>query len=258
MKTFSNRALSLADRLEDYFDLQLRFAERVSTIKGEPLQEVVPTYTNFYRRFGYGRIGSEPIAPEWEGYLEGLIGAPSHVDRVQWTQSHFRRLGIERLAKQRVAFGCFDFEPPTASGMTRIHFEGTDTEGGTGPLSREKVPRRKAELAQMVAHISRNHPAETHIIGASWLYHIPAYRRLFPPDYSNSRKILASPALRFHGQSSWGQFLDHDSNVKSDLRDVFLANLADLDVNRPWQIFPYPVMRVCAPLDTFRRFYGIE
>ena len=53
-----------ADRLQDYFDLQLRFAEAVAATAALPLSEAVSQCTNFYRRFGLGHLQGAPIAPE--------------------------------------------------------------------------------------------------------------------------------------------------------------------------------------------------
>ena len=51
-----------AERLRDYFDLQLRFAEAVAATVALPLAGAVWQCTNFYRRFGLGRVQGAPIA----------------------------------------------------------------------------------------------------------------------------------------------------------------------------------------------------
>ena len=43
-----------AERLRDYFALQLHFAEVVAANAALPLTDAVAQYTNFYRRFGFG------------------------------------------------------------------------------------------------------------------------------------------------------------------------------------------------------------
>jgi hypothetical protein len=57
-----------AERLRDYFDLQLRFAEAVAATAALPLSEAVLQCTDFYRRFGLGHLQGVPIAPEWKKY----------------------------------------------------------------------------------------------------------------------------------------------------------------------------------------------
>ena len=43
-----------AARLQDYFALQLHFAEVVAARAALPLADAVAQFTNFYRRFGFG------------------------------------------------------------------------------------------------------------------------------------------------------------------------------------------------------------
>jgi hypothetical protein len=95
------------------------------------------------------------------------------------------------------------------------------------------------------------------VLGGSWLYHLDAYRRLFPPVYGESRTVLTG-MVRFQGSSSWGQLLDHRERVKPALRAQFLANLPQLDRHRLWEVFPLPTYRAQAPLQAFYDFYQIE
>ena len=51
-----------------FFDLQLRFAQRISELSGLPLPRVLLEYTNLYVRFGLGR-DFRPGNPVWQAYL---------------------------------------------------------------------------------------------------------------------------------------------------------------------------------------------
>lgn len=42
--------------------------------------------------------------------------------------------------------------------------------------------RWQAELAEMFSHARQAQPMQK--LGASWLYNLPAYRRLFPPAFT--------------------------------------------------------------------------
>ena len=57
--------------------------------------------------------------------------------------------------------------------------------------------------------------------------------------------------------SRWGQFLDRDGNVKPELKEMFLRNIARLNPDRLWEAFPLPSFRVRAPIDVFYDGYGI-
>jgi hypothetical protein len=56
-----------------FFDLQLRFADRVATLSGLPLSRVLLEYTNLYIRFGLGRAFNASDQT-WQAYLAGLEG----------------------------------------------------------------------------------------------------------------------------------------------------------------------------------------
>ncbi len=135
----------------------------------------------------------------------------------------------------------------------RIHFGNRDGDG-IGPLHRTKIGRRQQDLAALVGFIDAHHPAAERIVGMSWLYHLDAYRRLFPPEYGASAVPLAR--ARLSGMSSWGQFLTHDEAIKPALRDAFLRNFASLDPAAPWRSFPLPALAVSAPVAAFRAFYS--
>ncbi len=237
-----------AERLRPFFALQLHFAEEMARHTGLTLPAAVLAYTNLHRRFGLGDP-DRAVAPLWAEYAAGLEPA---ADRLAWTLAFFRRAPGEAPPGPPV-FGCFTCEPPDAAGTVRIHLGNRDGDG-ISPLHRTKITRRRQDLAALVAHIDAQHPTAERITGMSWLYHLDAYRRLFPPEYGASAQPLAR--ARLSGMSSWGQFLTHDEMIKPALRDAFLRNLATLDPAAPWRSFPLPALRVSAPLAAFRAFYA--
>ena len=245
-----------AGRLRDYFDLQLRFAEAVAATAALPLSEAVAQCTNFYRRFGLGRLQGTPIAPEWHKYTAQVMTLETHAQRVAWTQACFVQSPPERLPPGQRQFGCFSCDPPDTDGMVRIHFTNRDADG-IGPLSRTKIETRRRELQAMFTYVQQTYAHATAVRGGSWLYHLEAYRRLFPPVYGDSREVLEGIS-HFQGTSSWGQFLDHREGVKPALREQFLENLEKLDIHRLWEVFPLPACRAHAPMQAFYDFYHID
>ena len=109
----------------------------------------------------------------------------------------------------------------------------------------------------MLTYVQHTHAAAQLVLGGSWLYHLEAYRRLFPPIYGESRVVQEGTA-HLQGTSSWGQFLDHREAVRPALRAQFLANLATLDLHRLWTVFPLPTYSTQAPLQAFYAFYHID
>ena len=249
--------LARSERLRDYFDLQLRFAQAISEIGSLALTETVTQYTNFHRRFGLGRIGDGPESPAWRRYVDHLRGLETHDQRVQWTQTFFLESPQERSLPNRHHFGCFACDPLYEEGFIRIHFTNEDQNDGAGPLHRGKIERRKRELREMFRFVQATYPAAQSVRGGSWLYNIQAYQRLFPRAYSDSR-VIATTGLRFDGNSSWGQFLDYREQIKPELRDVFLQNLKSLDMTQLWHAFPLPTLRTEAPIEVFYAFYDLD
>lgn len=242
---------AIAERLRDYFSLQLRFAAHLGARSGLDLPAAVLRYTNLHRRFGLGDPGQTGSA-EWQGFSERLDRLPDHESRAAWASEFYRHSPEEVPLPDRPAFGCFSCEAPDADGVLRIHFENRDQDG-LGPLDRSKQARRQAELAALFGFVRQHYPAARMVKGVSWLYHREAYRRLFPPEYGES---AAPPAwLRLNGSSSWGQFLRHDGSIRPALRDEFLRRFDDIDVAAPWRSFPLPALLVSAPVGLFFERY---
>ncbi|HEY2658747.1 MAG TPA: hypothetical protein VGI79_03430 [Caulobacteraceae bacterium] len=248
--------LARAERLNDYFELQLLFAERLADLASLSLPEAVARYTNFHKRFGLGAVEDGPPSETWLRYAEPLDRLGSTARRLAWTKAFFAGLPEERPPTNRKSFGCFSSDPPDDAGVVRIHFLNKDAPDDPGPLSRAKMPDRRRELMSMFAFIRQAHPSAMQVRGGSWLYNLEAYRRLFPPEYGRSRTPMVGPR-RLNGSSSWGQFLDRREAVKPDRRRAFLQNFVDLDAAAPWLAFPIQPLITNAPVALFYAFYEI-
>ena len=256
MSDIAKSRAAAAARFRPYFDLQLRFAAAMAVAGNLPFEHSITVNTNLHRRFGLGRIRDGKVAPEWRSYLLGLGACSSHGERLEATCAFFEECPEERMPPDESVFGCFSFEPPDTCGAIRIHFGNRAADEKSGPLARENVAARRAELREMFSHVKTAHPETALVRGGSWLYRIEAYRRLFPEVYTSSC-TPASGLMRFDGTSSWGQFLDRSGHIKSDLRDIFLRNLENLDPSRAETAFPLPAMRAEAPIDFFYDFYRV-
>ena len=244
-----------AAHIGPYFEIQLRLAQRMSELTAIPLSQTARDHTNFHRRFGLGDA-REPVAPLWARCQERLDQLADLTDQVRWTQHIYREAGEEPDLPGRTQFGCFACEPPSVEGVVRIHFSNRDTDELGGPLIKAKSPARTAELAALVVHIRETYPDAVRIQGGSWLYHIEAYRRLFPADYAASRTPWTG-RITLTGTSSWGQLIDSRENIRPDIRDTLIANLDTLDPAAPWRAFPFQVLSVTAPMESFYRHFGV-
>ena len=244
-----------AERLGPYFEVQLRLARRMAELTGAPLGEVVRNHTNLHRRLGLGVPAFVEPGPAWAAYAADLEASPSLANQVVLTQAAFRQAVEEVLPLTgQSGFGCFAHETPNAEGGVKIHFNNRDTDDEGGPLASAKQARRLAELAAMVRHIATTHPEATHIKGGSWLYHLEAYRRLFPPAYVATAALHPGPHLT--GTSTWGQLIDSREAIRPAVRDAVVANLAALDPRAPWRVFPYQPLTPSAPVAVFVAHYA--
>jgi hypothetical protein len=103
--------------------------------------------------------------------------------------------------------------------------------------------------------VKRTERQPLQVIGASWLYHLEAYRRLFPPSYLATAHVIDP---RFRHMPLWGQFLDRHGEVKEHMTRQFLERLERQSrVDGLAHCFPFQVLSVNASVLEFYDFYGI-
>jgi len=233
-----------------FFDLQLAFAHKVTTLSALPLSRALLEYTNLYIRLGLGR-DFDAAHPIWRQYVAGLRDAK---DIGEWTYGFYVTRRGERPGPPVVATsGCFSYGR-LDDGRIRLHFSNAEANGDS-PLAHERVGRRLAELRALFEHVKRRADPSSRVVGASWLYNLEAYRRLFPPAYLATARVLRG---RFRHMPLWGQFLDRHGAVRENLARRFLdrlerhSSLDDLE-----RCFPLQVLTVQAPVQSFYDFYAI-
>ena len=233
-----------------FFDLQFQFAQKAAALSGLPLADALLKYTNFYIRFGLGR-DFDRAHPGWREYLAGLRDAG---DGQAWTYRFYMTRPCGPASPPVVATsGCFSYSR-LRDGRLRLHFENAETDGSSS-LGIERRGRRLADLAALFAHLKGTEGESVRVVGASWLYNLDAYRRLFPKSYLATARVLPD---RFQHMPLWGQFVDRHGEIKEDmarrLRERLRrqSSLEGLD-----QCFPLPVLTVEAPVSEFCVFYGV-
>ena len=85
---------------------------------------------------------------------------------------------------------------------------------GLGALSRVQRPERIRELTAMFTEIRRAHPEAEAFAGGSWLYNLPAYQALFPPEYIAT---MNPTRPRFTYMDVWGAIPEQEVGCKSGL-----------------------------------------
>ncbi len=219
------------------------------------LADALFLYSNLYRRFGLGSPKEANESLEWQGFIKGLEPLKTHRERLDWIQRFYLDAKPEPIPDQQIAFGCFHLDAQPAPKPLRIHFLNTDTDG-VSPLAPAKRSLRKQELSDLFGYVKVHFPESTEVMGISWLYHFPSYRSLFPKAYGDSR-VPFTGMTRFQGSSSWGQFLQHDGSIKTNLKADFLQRLERLNLTKPWEVFPLPTYQVRLGIEPFYDVYDI-
>jgi hypothetical protein len=240
------------DYSKEFFDLQLRFAEKVTQLSQQPLTETIANYTACYPLFNLG-TNFDWEHPVWKDYLAGLNQA---ADIGEWTyQVYQHQREKEPVSDEQKQFGCFSYNYHAGDRrIIRLHFNNRD-ESGEGPLSHQRQFARMTELSAMFLDI-KNTTLEAQLVrGETWLYNRPEYTRLFPPKYGESAQAVEAG---FQFRALWGQFVKSNGKLQAQLAALFLQNLAhQQDIRNLAQCFPLQVLRVECEIEAFYAFYGV-
>jgi hypothetical protein len=233
-----------------FLDLQVQFAHKVAALSGLPLDRALLDYTNLYIRLGLGRE-FDPAHPTWRAYAVGLQDAG---DIREWTYRFYLRRPDAMAATGIVAtVGCFSYSQ-VGGDRIRLHFENADTDGQSS-LGIDHLGHRLGDLAALFAHVKRTLGEPLQVVGASWLYNLAAYRRLFPDSYLATARVIGQ---RFRHMPLWGQFLDRHGEVKEKMAHPFLQRLdGQSSLDGVGECFPFQVLSVQAPASAFYRHYRI-
>ncbi|HEX8982530.1 MAG TPA: hypothetical protein VF792_07170 [Ktedonobacterales bacterium] len=236
----------------EYFELQVCFARRVSSLISAPFEDALLHWTSFYKLLGAsGEF--DPADAVWRGLLARLRDDASLDEQTTAIHDYYlqRYPDIPSFADQP-HWGCFAYEWRPEARSVRLHFGNMDS-SEPGPLSRQRIEVRKAELRSMMSDAHRTHPAAEWVIGGSWLYSLEAYRRLFPASFGQSA-TLDEPHIQF--RALWGQFLRSDFSIESGRAALLLASINTLtDIQKYADCFPVQVMLTRAPMREFLNFY---
>ena len=235
----------------DYFDLQLQVARRYAAAAQVPFDAAVAACTNLRRRLNLHVPAGDA---RWRALLARL--APTDGDRPAALALCLDAFAARPAAPQSPGtFGCFSCDlPDAASGTLRLHF--MPPQGiARSPLARDSMAERHQELRALFRYVRQSGAPVRSVMGVSWLYHLDAYRRLFPPAYGAS---AAAPGFALHltGSSTWGQVLGWRQTVKPDVRDAVLARLRYLEPAAPWKVFPLQALAAHCPVAPFHDWFA--
>jgi len=233
----------------DFFDLNLKFASRISEVTGQGLPQSLLEYTHLYLALGLGR-DFDPANVIWQVFLDELM---QKTDQAAYTHQVYRSREAEQPKQEpENVFGCFSYVRWDGNRI-RLHFR--NVTNASGALQRRHAPERIAELLVMFKHLHPVVPVGSTVVGGSWLYNIEAYRRLFPASYFRSAQAVDD---EFQFLALWGQFLYSDGNIRQPLAQQFLDGIKKQKTLAGLQSqFPYQVLRLESPVEEFYAHFGI-
>jgi len=207
-----------------FFAFQLtvvhRLVARFSLSLGDALQQ----YTTFA-----GNIALE----HWEQYLAGIQATNDGTEwAYQWDLVQ-RAPGPQpgdTTLYGRELFGCFHYsvhkDRNGDATIVRPHFIKND-QAGMRALGAERLAVRRAEVRRMFVHVQEHVPNAKNVRGHSWLYNLPAYRRVYPPAYTMTMPTVSHDEFQY--LSLWGQCFDRNWQPKQTVTKELLRRLETLD-----------------------------
>ena len=238
----------------EFFELQVTFARKVADVQGVAVSELLMEWT-ILRQLFHLRVNPTTPNAVWDAFIEG-VEAGDDIAGAAYA------LYIERMAAglrdddEREHWGCFEYAYPWRGEPTvGMHFANRDyTPHGT--LSRERMPARMSELRAMFAHIREAHPDARTVRGSSWMHNIPAYQRLFPPEYVASAERCGYETGVW---ALWGQFIARDGGLRESTTRPFLERLRTQTTTAGClRCFPYEVLKPRCDISAFHRLHAVE
>lgn len=234
----------------EYFELQFAFAEALAQATGRPLLEMAQKYTPML----YGNVATYDEATDTRTVLPDIT-EDTILDRSY--ENYLKTVVEHPISYNRgTRFGCFYYDYDDESDTAvKLHFINAEYDT-VGPLSSEKLESRTQELIDLLRSIKEKRPGTEVIKGNSWLYNIEAYLRLFPESYRESLKPNEDPSQWARGTTIWGQFLDSDCGVKTELSDLLLERARTFKPDTPMtELLAPPLMLPLKGEGSIAEFY---
>lgn len=236
-----------------FFRFQLTFVQKLVERFSLTWADALSHYTTFTKKID---------ANHWSTYLAGFHAAADSVEWVyQWDL-------IQRVPGpqpgdtslyDRALFGCFHYSThrDLAGNATiiRPHFIKNDR-AGFRALGQERADIRRAELQRMFVHVQDNVPQAQSVRGHSWLYNLDAYRRLYPPLYTEAMPTANHDEFQY--LSLWGQCFDRHWQPNPAVTAELLHRVEQItDLAALQSCFPYAVLRPQCAIEAFYHYFGI-
>ncbi len=259
---------------KDFFQLQFDFAKAIQEKTGEPLLEIIEGKTGILRR-NIGNYDGFKFVSFKNGITEGNIVDFAYSEYLKNLDKNDMEPAEYHPEGSR-SFGCFShWLEEDNSDTIEIHFQNNEF-NKVGPLDKSKIELRKKELRDLLLDIKTRYPQVKNISGLSWLYNLPAYRRLFPVSYVNNLEPNLYRMQWRRGTTIWGQFIDSEYKLRQPLVEELLRKIKDLpvehspegekivDLSKVFEGYDKggtnlrPPLKTHGPIEDFYKMYGIQ
>lgn len=249
------------------FDTQYAFSKIMAEREGISLIDAVEKYAPLLNKAIRTEDEEKKLIP---GLTDENLAEAGYAEVLERRKSYGKD-GLKYHDEKVDRFGCFYYRHDEATKTIAPHFFNAEAEEefvdgkdvSKGPLSKEKLDRRRAELTEMFRDIKAKYPDAKYVRGKSNLYNLESYRRLYPPTYEVG-DVDYDPRLWKGNTDIWGQFLGgHNKNpgeygFKQELADEFLEKAKEIPLDRLVDAVPMPPRTAEGNVQDFYDFYGIK
>lgn len=203
---------------KDLFTLQVQFAVEIARKLNVPLPKALLQYTSAHARlFNHPTKG---VADEWNDVIGELPNNPESIADIIYGAYVAKEEAKKNEATEDIeTFGCFSQQYKADRNTFVLHFGNHDPAGNLG---RDRVDARLEDLHQLTESIKLQMHEGAQVQMTSWLLSIGAFNRLLPEKFIEAIQDVDTDAAQDNGL--WGQFLDKDGLVKTELAEQLLAN----------------------------------
>ncbi|NTU46761.1 hypothetical protein HGA88_03980 [Candidatus Roizmanbacteria bacterium] len=265
----------------EYFDAQVRFAQKWSELSGEPISQSLLSKTALYRRLTNVKPTATGDHPLWE---EAMHVIDSSASTEQISQALYSRYLAQEHSVyapssypendgKHFGFFSFDHYPPNPQTGERdrikVHFinKSRGEKSGLDPMCLEQ---RQGDLRRMFQYVHEHCPEAQDVIGGSWLYALQSYRDSFPQEFvspQNMKRLVPKgfehipnsvPLMSFDGNSVWGQFVSRTGGVREHVYREFTQNIEkSTNLEQLVEAFPNKPYQPKVPIEVFYKWSNV-
>lgn len=236
---------------KEFFKIQLQFAKNISKKKSIPYVHALFKYTCVYvRLFGY--IDERPPLETDGVWVDFIRNLPrSQKEQLEYIYAaYLKRESAPKKSTNLTRFGCFSYSYHETTNQFELHFGSHDPKGNLG---KDRISARMQDWKNLFRdiHTHNKHNATCKI--DTWLLQIEAFKRLLPPVFIESSKLLYTDTTQT--LTYWGPLLDRHGRVKLSMKKELFKKLKNENCDHIEDYFPRRAYTSEVPIQVFYDYY---